>query len=79
MALRGGIKMAFDKNNNFIGGLTGSFLGQKATQTRIRSMSSPEREKLKEELQAFNQNKQESEENIALDQEMLSRLDPKNL
>ncbi len=71
--------MAFDKNNNLVGGLKGSFLGQRATQTRIRSMRGPEMDKLKEELQASNPKEKESEETSALMEEMLSRLDPKNL
>jgi len=67
--------MAFDMNNNVLGGLTGSSLGQRATQTRIKCMSSPEWGKLREELKALNPNEKEMEEDITSLREILDRLD----
>ena len=64
--------------NNFVGGLGGTPLGQRASQTRIRSMNSPEWSKLREELKALNPNERELEEDITLIREMLGRLDKLN-
>jgi hypothetical protein len=70
--------MAFDKNNNFAGGLTDSSIGQKASQTRIKSMQSPEWGKLRAELKAVNPNDKDTDKDILLIREILDRLDQTN-
>ncbi len=64
----------FDSNKKIAGGLADSSMGQKATHTRLRSMSLPEWFKLKAEIEGWNPTEKKSE-NDSNFKDMLDRLD----